>query len=196
MLNCLTTKDLYITSVKLFNILGKQGKKEAKREESTIFTYSTIHLKYKDKIRFYYALKGRDGKTGIIQKLKIRQLGKTVLLVNSKNSKEANQFLEFWKCKFEKKDIIISSKSAVEGYTKNIIFTYSTRHLPYKDKIRFYYALKGRDGKSGIIKQAKINQLGKTVLLVSQKQDKETREFLEFWKCEFERVEIFTKKNG
>ena len=31
-----------------------------------------------------------------------------------------------------------------------IIYTYSTKHLPKKDKVRFYYALKGRDGKTGI----------------------------------------------
>lgn len=69
---------------------------------------------------------------------------------------------------------------------RRVLFTYGTEHLQYKDKIRFYYGLKGRDGKSGIVKDASIEQLGKTVLLVPEKKADSVRSFLESWKCRFE----------
>ena len=43
-------------------------------EEEVLFTYSTEHLQKKDKVRFYYALKGRDGKTGVVKKYRIDHL--------------------------------------------------------------------------------------------------------------------------
>lgn len=76
-------------------------------EEKAIFTYSIIHLLKKDKIRFYYALKGRDGKTGIVKELKIEQLGRAVLLVSSKHAKDVAEFLEYWKCKFETRKVLM-----------------------------------------------------------------------------------------
>ncbi|MBW2982220.1 hypothetical protein KY343_05045 [Candidatus Woesearchaeota archaeon] len=78
-------------------------------------------------------------------------------------------------------------------YKEMVIVTYSTEHLLKKDKIRFYYALKGRDGRSGIIKSYKIEHLGRTVLLVPVKFDKEIREFLELWKCHFKIKEVLVK---
>jgi len=79
-------------------------------------------------------------------------------------------------------------------YNSMILFSYSTLHLLKKDKIRFYYALKGRDGKSGIVKYCKIDHLGRTVLLVPSKYSKEVNEFLELWKCKFETKEVLVKK--
>ena len=70
------------------------------------------------------------------------------------------------------------------------LFTYTTKHLAMKDKVRFYYALKGRDGKSGICKQYKIERLAKTVLLVPPKAAPAVEEFLVFWKCQFTKRKI------
>ncbi|MBI4017102.1 MAG: hypothetical protein HY363_05415 [Candidatus Aenigmarchaeota archaeon] len=75
--------------------------------EKVIFTYSTEHLAQKDKVRFYYALKGRDGISGIIVALNIEQLGKTVLLVNSDKESDVTEFLEFWKCEYQKKRVYL-----------------------------------------------------------------------------------------
>ncbi len=80
------------------------------------------------------------------------------------------------------------------SYKEMIIFTYSTEHLLKKDKIRFYYALKGRDGKSGIVKSCNIDHLGRTVLLVPIKFAQEVNEFLELWECKFEKKEVLIKK--
>ena len=63
------------------------------------------------------------------------------------------------------------------------ILTYNTRHLKYSDKVRFFYALKGRGKHQGIIKEFKIFQLGKTVLLVKPEHEEKVRKFLQEWKC-------------
>jgi hypothetical protein len=89
-----------------------------------------------------------------------------------------------------KKEAVIDSKK----YNSMVLFSYSTEHLLKKDKIRFYYALKGRDGKSGIVKSCKIDHLGRTVLLVPIKFAQEVKEFLELWKCKFEMKEVLVKK--
>jgi hypothetical protein len=65
----------------------------------------------------------------------------------------------------------------------SVIFQYSLEHLSSSDKVRFYYALKGRDGKTGVVKKWNIEQLGRAVLLVSEDREKEVREFLQHWKC-------------
>ena len=71
-----------------------------------------------------------------------------------------------------------------------VLFSYSTKHLSKTDKIRFYYALKGRDGKSGFVARTNSKHIGKTVLLVPAEFDKETQDFLNYWKCKFERKRI------
>jgi len=85
-------------------------------------------------------------------------------------------------------------QSPLKGLTPKIIFTYSTEHLLKKDKIRFYYALKGRDGKTGIVKACHIEQLGRAVLLVSDKFDAEVSDFLNYWKCKWQKRRIFVEK--
>ena len=63
-------------------------------KEAIIYTYSLIHLPKKDKVRFFYALKGRNGKKGIIERLKIEQLGRCVLLVAVKKESEVDEFFD------------------------------------------------------------------------------------------------------
>lgn len=79
-------------------------------------------------------------------------------------------------------------------YAEMFIFSYSISHLQKKDKVRFYYALKGRDGRSGIIHDLKIHQFGKTVLFVSKKNEEHVKEFLEFWKCKYKSMKVFVEK--
>ncbi|MBN2567228.1 hypothetical protein JXB02_04045 [Candidatus Woesearchaeota archaeon] len=63
------------------------------------------------------------------------------------------------------------------------LITYSTAHLMPKDKTRFYYALKGRDGRSGMLKRTGAVFLAKSVLLVPRQHEEDVRGFLGFWKC-------------
>ncbi|MDP6293300.1 MAG: hypothetical protein QF486_05820 [Candidatus Woesearchaeota archaeon] len=79
--------------------------------------------------------------------------------------------------------------------TPMIIVTYDTKHLVYKDKVRFFYALKGRGGQPGIIKECGIVQLAKTVLLVRPKQEKKVKEFLKEWKCKSKMIHCLMRPN-
>ena len=88
------------------------------------------------------------------------------------------------------KGVTVNSKQ----YDSKVLYSYSTEHLAKKDKIRFYYALKGRDGKTGIVKACQIEQLGRAVLLVSEKFAKEVKEFLQLWKCKFDAKEVLVRK--
>ncbi len=83
---------------------------------------------------------------------------------------------------------------SIDNYRSAVIFTYSTEHLLKKDKIRFYYALKGRDGKSGVVKALKIEQLGRAVLLVSEKNASEVEDFLKLWKCGYGKRRILVER--
>ncbi len=90
----------------------------------------------------------------------------------------------------QEKEAVIEKKH----YKAKVLFSYSTEHLVQKDKIRFYYAVKGRDGRSGIVKQYEIEQLGRAVMLVDEKFAKEVDEFLTLWKCVFERKEVLVRE--
>ncbi len=82
--------------------------REARRtREMSIFTYSTEHLAQKDKVRFYYALKGRDGVSGVVRAWRIEQLGKTVLLVDAACKNDVTEFLQFWKCVFQERKVYV-----------------------------------------------------------------------------------------
>jgi len=72
-----------------------------------------------------------------------------------------------------------------------LIYTYSTQHLLKKDKVRFYYALKGRDGKSGIVKQFKVIHLGRTVLMAEAKYDADMLQFFMVWNLPYTRREVY-----
>ncbi len=86
---------------------GVESKEYEKFIPRVIFTYSTEHLLKKDKVRFYYALKGRDGKTGIVKRCAIEQLGRTVLLVPTKHAADVDEFLKYWKCEFQQRRVLV-----------------------------------------------------------------------------------------
>ncbi len=86
---------------------------------------------------------------------------------------------------------LFNSVVAGSSYTEFALFTYSTTHLKYSDKVRFYYAIKGRDGKSGIIKDCKIDQLGRTAFLVPKQHANTVDAFLKEWKCSYDRRAVW-----
>jgi hypothetical protein len=75
-----------------------------------------------------------------------------------------------------------------------VLLTYSIEHLAQKDKVLFYYALKGRDGKGGLLSNPGIIQMGRTVLLVPKKQEEEFVQFLEHWKCAYKEQDILIEQ--
>ena len=66
-----------------------------------------------------------------------------------------------------------------------VIYAFSTKNLQKKDKVRFYYALKGRDGKSGIVKKANIEHIGKGVLIAPYIYDEEVSQFFRVWNLNY-----------
>lgn len=80
-----------------------------------------------------------------------------------------------------------------KNYNTYILFLYNLAHLPTKDKVRFYYGLKGRDGKSGIINQLQIQQLARGALLVEQKKASLVEAFLRDWRCSFDTKEVLIR---
>ena len=78
-----------------------------KNTPKTIISYSIEHLNKTDKVKFFYALKGRNGKQGILSQNKIEQLGRAVILVPDKSKVEITKFLNEWGCSYNKKNVII-----------------------------------------------------------------------------------------
>lgn len=74
-----------------------------------------------------------------------------------------------------------------------VLFSYSIEHLLKKDKIRFYYALKGRDGRSGVAKDYHVDPLGRAVILVPDEFAKNFEEFLKLWECNYDKKEVLIK---
>jgi len=78
-----------------------------------LFNYSIKHLKNKDKIRFYYALKGRDGKSGIIKLTDTLYLGKAVILTPAEFEKDLKSFFAAWNLPFTSRRVIVTEESVV-----------------------------------------------------------------------------------
>lgn len=96
--------------------MGLSGRKFSEKggfdsRQYALFSYSTSHLSKKDKIRFYYALKGRDGKSGFVARTSSKHIGKTVLLTPLAHEKDAIDFLNYWKCKFEIRRVLLLDDS-------------------------------------------------------------------------------------
>ena len=81
-----------------------------------LFTYTTRNLSAKDKVRFYYALKGRDGKSGIVKSLHLEHPGRTVLLVPRKHDEELQQFFRHWNLPFTRRKVIVDEEVTTAGY--------------------------------------------------------------------------------
>lgn len=73
----------------------------------------------------------------------------------------------------------------IAGYSKMVLFSYSTQHLKYSARIRFFYALMGRRGTQGILQRTETIRIGRCVLMVDEKQAGEVEDFLKYWECEY-----------
>ncbi|MFH1590365.1 MAG: hypothetical protein ABIC95_00405 [archaeon] len=70
----------------------------------TIVTYSLQSLDHVKKTQFGYALKGRDGKSGLIFELKGKMLGRNCFRVRSDRLIRIEAFLDFWKVAYDKEE--------------------------------------------------------------------------------------------
>ena len=88
--------------------------------ERLLYTYSISHLHPRDKVRFFYALKGRNSKEGIIDSLGIIQLGKTVLVSYPRDEGALSSFLSSWGCPFSLLPVLLAPDN--HQSTANISF--------------------------------------------------------------------------
>ena len=79
------------------------------------------------------------------------------------------------------------------NYKAYILVSYAIEHLAVKDKVRFYYGLKGRDGQTGIVKQYQSKHLARGALLVPAEYKIEVETFLKEWKCMYQTKEVWVR---
>lgn len=70
------------------------------------------------------------------------------------------------------------------------LFRFTLEGLPRKDRVRFQYALKGRDMKSGLLKELSGEQWGAWVVVVPVQHTYRFRDFLELWDIQYEAFTI------
>nr|WP_237705120.1 nucleotidyltransferase domain-containing protein [Thermococcus zilligii] len=70
------------------------------------------------------------------------------------------------------------------------LFRFTLGGLPRKERVRFQYALKGRDMKSGLLKELNGEQWGAWVIVVPIQHTYRFREFLELWGIKYEAFTI------
>ena len=165
----------------------KNAKKARKTAFRILFVYSTKHLKKKDLVKFFYALKGRNKSPGIIQRTNSEFLARSIISTSIENKKEFQDFFDFWGCSYETYEFRYTSPQEKPTHA---IFTYSTSHLKKKDLVKFHYALKGRGKNPGLIERASAKFLAKSVLLVPASHIKLVEEFFSIWACDFEKKEV------
>lgn len=74
---------------------------------TALFTYSTENLSKKDKVKFFYALNGRNGKSGLLAEYNSTHLGITTILVPVKFKFSFISFLRKWSIKFEIREMLV-----------------------------------------------------------------------------------------
>jgi len=84
--------------------------------------------------------------------------------------------------------------SNILGFNTKILLWYSLERLNKSQKVQFSYALKGRDGKSGLLKKYNGNYLGKGSIMIPVEADDEFREFFINWKTPFNRRRILIEQ--
>jgi len=154
--------------------LGGRLNKSIKNRQ--IYVYSSSHLTPTERVKFFYALKGRNGNPGILDTTQSVFFAKSVLSVFPNQSEEIEQFLKEWNCKFYVKKIKSSDKPT------HALIRYSTTHMNATERVKFVYAVHGRGSSEGFLKDKEI--LAKTVLFAPTKRLSELKNFLESWNCE------------
>ena len=74
-----------------------------------------------------------------------------------------------------------------------VIFSYSTEHLASSGKVRFFYALNGRNNLKGLLDRTKTERVGRAVLIVRPNFVIEMRDFLNYWKCKWKELPVMVE---
>ena len=72
-----------------------------------LYWYDLTNLKGSHKVRFVYAIKGRKGEDGLVQKLGGKFLVPGCFTLPFKKDREMQEILKFWKVKFKRETILV-----------------------------------------------------------------------------------------
>ena len=149
-----------------------------------IIHYSTKHLSSTDIVRFFYELRGRGNKLGVLIDTNSLFLTKSLLEVPAGSIAHIKYFFNKWSCSYK----II--KRVPRARATHRLFIFSSSKLNGSKKVRFLYELKGRGKKIGILKQTNAKYLARSVILVSVKEYFDIMKFLQKWDCSFNVKEV------
>lgn len=155
---------------------------------SYIIQYSTKHLSNTDLVKFFYDLKGRGNESGIIEQTKSLFLAKSIVEIPTNTLNLWRYLFRKWGCQYS----LIETTTRQQATHKVLIFNSSK--LKGSNKVRFFYALKGRGSKSGIIKQTNSIYLARSAVLVSVKNYLQVVRFLRDWGCDFITKEVYANE--
>ena len=142
-----------------------------------IYVYSSSHLTSTERVKFFYALKGRNRTPGILESTQAIFLAKSVISVSKENANEIEAFLKTWKCKF-------STKKTINGKPTHALIRYSTTQLNASQRVQFVYGMYGRGGTKGVFTKGSKEILAKSVFLVPLRRLTEVKQFLDSWNCQ------------
>jgi hypothetical protein len=82
------------------------------------------------------------------------------------------------------------------GLTRMILLSYSLEGLLHSKKTVFGYALRGRDGKSGLLKIFNGKTVGRNSVIIPFSKMKEMLEFLAYWGVSYSTDEVFIREGA
>ena len=71
------------------------------------------------------------------------------------------------------------------GYSNEVLFRYELKKLNKSERMRFYYALYGRNNSSGMLKQLNAKKFADTILLCPIINSERMKEFLDSWSISY-----------
>lgn len=79
----------------------------------------------------------------------------------------------------------------------HVLITYESKVLSTTDRVKFLYALKGRDGTSGVLSHYDAKNIGKNVVLAKATHKDELKAFFLTWNMPItiHTIEVFEKED-
>ena len=79
-------------------------------------------------------------------------------------------------------------------YTRNVLFTFSTATLSKTNRVQFFYALKGRGRKRGMVDQLGADHLGPGAIMVPGNFSGAMERFLQRFTTDYSRLDFWIEK--